>query len=60
MEPENKSYSNFDSNLNHPIDEWNMKFKNINTYDVLYCVEGLVIAAQSTATFSRSIELPRI
>jgi hypothetical protein len=27
---------------------------------VLYCIEGVVIAAQSTATFSRSITLPRI
>jgi hypothetical protein len=27
---------------------------------VLYCIEGVVIAAQCTATFSRSIVLPRI
>ena len=29
-------------------------------YIVLYCIEGVVIAAQCTATFSRSIVLPRI
>ena len=27
---------------------------------VLYCIEGMVIAAQCTAKFSRSIVLPRI
>ena len=27
---------------------------------VLYCIEGVVIAARCTATFSRSIVLPRI
>ena len=27
---------------------------------VLYCIEGVVIAAQCTATFSRSIVLPQI
>ena len=27
---------------------------------VLYCIEGVVIAAQYTAPFSRSIVLPRI
>ena len=26
----------------------------------MYCIEGVVIAAQCTATFSRSIVLPRI
>ena len=27
---------------------------------VLYCIDGMVIAAQCTATFSRSIVIPRI
>ena len=27
---------------------------------VLYCIEGVVIAVQCTATFTRSIVLPRI
>jgi hypothetical protein len=32
----------------------------MRNYIVLYCIEGVVFAAQCTATFSKSIALPRI